>query len=157
MLDIVRRAFPLHTLDVRQAFDEWGTTYLDANEFIAYVQGRTWATVSPEFLIKHCDSLGFLGADALAELLPSFLWALCMEESEPSHMADSLITTLTKPVDEEGCRRFTLMVDKLTPQARHAAAEVLIYFIGKTAESGTRRRAREALKSFWEDYQDDRI
>ena len=66
----VRAAFPAEPIDAARAFDDWGTTYPDAEPYAQYLEGKTWEQLDRSYIIKRSDALGFLGTQQLVAVLP---------------------------------------------------------------------------------------
>ena len=155
VLDQVRAAFPPEPIDAARAFDDWGTTYADADAYAQHLDGKTWDQLDRSYIITRADALGFLGTRAVVAVLPVYLRAL-LEDGVWSPAADSLILRLTKP--EPGKKagiklpRFEALVNELTSAQRAAIAAVLSAFAAEDDGGSPGERARAALESQWNAY-----
>src|ERR1700760_1305111 len=93
VLEQVRAAFPAERIHSAGAFDDWGTTYPDADPYAEQLEGKTWEELDRSYVIKRSDALGFLGTRHLVAVLPVYLSSL-LEDGVWSPSADTLILLL---------------------------------------------------------------
>ena len=60
VLDQLRAAFPAKPIDAARAFDDWGTTYPDAEAYARQLEGKTWEQLDRSYVIKRADAISFL-------------------------------------------------------------------------------------------------
>jgi len=155
VLDQVRAAFPAEPIDAAGAFDEWGTTYPDAEPYAEQLEGKAWEQLDRQYTTTRADALGFLGTRHLVAVLPVYLRSL-LEEGVWSASADTLILLLTKPDPgkKSGIKlpRFEALVNALTPVQRAAVAAVLQTFAATDEGGSLGDRANTALEHGWSAY-----
>ena len=145
-LERLQAAFPLQPLDPKDAFREWGGTYLDAEAFRRGVTGMTWDALPAVLLEHHHDALVFLGPSTLAEYLPAYLAAFARREPALSAMPSFLLGVLTRSGDGS---RFDERFAQLTDAQRRAVARVLVACEQELAGSPRQRDVSDALDSYW--------
>jgi hypothetical protein len=155
ILEQLRAAFPATPIHAKGAFDDWGTTYLDAATYLERIDGKTWQELDRAYLVTRSDALGFLGARHLVAVLPVYLSSL-IEEGVWSPSADTLMVLLAKPGPEKraGLKldRFDALVAALTPAQRAAIASVLSAFAAIDREGSLGQAAYAAVEKHWKDY-----
>ncbi len=155
ILEQLRAAFPAEPIHAAGAFDDWGTTYPDADPYAQHLEGKTWEQLDRSYAITRADALGFLGTRALVAVLPVYLRALLVDGAW-SPCADTVVLLLTKP--EPGkktgikLQRFEAMVSALTSEQRAVIAAVLRAFATANEEGSPGERARAALERHWNAY-----
>jgi hypothetical protein len=143
----LRDAFPSEPIAAADAFASWGATYLDAEPYAAYLDGKTWDQLDRGYLAQRWDALGFLSTRQLAAVLPAYL--LEMLEHPYSNLPGMVASVLTQPSKERkglGSRRFTALVEALAEPQRVAIASALQQFV---LEHPDEESVRVALESFW--------
>jgi hypothetical protein len=147
--DQLRAAFPAEPIDSARAFDDWGTTYPDAEPYARQLEGKTWEQLDRSYIIMRADALGFLGTRELVAVLPVYLRAL-LDDGVWSPSADTLILLLTKPDPgkKTGIKlpRFEAFVSALSSAQRAAIAAVLRAFVATDEGGSLGERARAALE-----------
>lgn len=155
ILEQLRAAFPAEPIESAGAFDEWGTTYADAERYAQHLEGKTWEQLDRSYIIMRSDALGFLGTRHLVAVLPVYLRAL-LEDGVWSTSADTLILLLTKPDPgkKTGIKlpRFEALVGAFTSAQRAAIAAVLHAFAATDEGGSLGQRARAALEHQWNAY-----
>ena len=152
VLDQLRAAFPAEPIASARAFDDWGTTYPDAEPYARHLDGKTWEQLDRSYIITRADALGFLGTRELIAVLPVYLRALA-EDGAWSPCADTVILLLTRP--DPGTKtglklaRFEALVNALTSAQRTVIAAVLGAFAAANEEGSPGERARAALEGHW--------
>lgn len=158
VLEQLRAAFPAEPIYSAGAFDDWGTTYPDAEPYAQHLEGKSWEQIDRSYIIMRSDALGFLGTRHLVAVLPVYLRAL-LEDGVWSTSADTLILLLTKPGPGKrtGIKlpRFEALVSALTSAQRAAIAEVLRAFAAMDEGGSPGDRARVALEHHWNIYLPD--
>lgn len=155
ILEQLRAAFPAEPIHAERAFDDWGTTYPDAEPYAQHLEGKTWEQLDRSYIITRADALGFLGTRELAAVLPVYLQAL-LEDGASSPAADTVVLMLTKPdpAKKTGVKlhRFEALVGALTSAQRAVVAAVLHVFVASNQEGSPGERARVALERHWNEY-----
>jgi hypothetical protein len=150
--DELRAAFPADTIDATGAFDEFGTTYPDAEPYTERLEGKTWPQLDRAYVVTRADALGFLGTRHLVAVLPAYLSAL-LDDGVWSPAADTLVLLLTRPEpgNKTGVKlpRFEALARALTPAQRTAIAAVLLAFAATDEGGSLGGRARNALDRHW--------
>lgn len=145
-------AYPREPIAGANAFRDWGTSYPDAPEYKAHLDGNTWDQLDPAYLVRRNDALGFLGTKELVAVLPVYLRSL-VEDGAASPAADMLMLVLRRPGTGDdpglGKRRFGAFVDALADAQKTAIARVLAGFVDRYAERSPGERARLTLDSYW--------
>jgi hypothetical protein len=150
--DQLRAAFPRDPIVAAGAFASWGATYLDAVPYAEQLDGKPWDELDRDYLAVRADALGFLSTRQLAAVLPAYL--MLMLERPTSDVPGMLMLILPKPDKQRkglglGKRRFTQLVEALTPTQRTAIASALRQFAAEHPEDDS---ARIPLESFWDRY-----
>src|SRR4051812_45928770 len=57
VLEQLRAAFPAEPIDPARAFDDWGTTYPDADPYAKHLEGKTWEQLDRSYMITRADAL----------------------------------------------------------------------------------------------------
>lgn len=146
----LRAAFPADPIAAAGAFTSWGATYLDAAPYAERLEGKPWDALDRDYLAVRADALGFLSTRQLAAVLPAYL--RLMLERPASDVPGMLMLILTRPDKQRkglGKRRFTELIDALTPTQRAAIASALRRFAAEHPEDDA---ARIPLESFWDVY-----
>jgi hypothetical protein len=146
----LRAAFPSEPIAAADAFTSWGATYLDAEPYAAYLDGKSWDQLDRGYLAQRWDALGFLSTRQLAAVLPAYL--LEMLEHPYSSLPGMVASVLTEPSKERkglGKRRFSALVEALAEPQRVAIASVLQQFV---LEHPDEESVRFALDRFWSGY-----
>jgi hypothetical protein len=155
VLEQLRAAFPAAPIYSAGAFDDWGTTYPDAEPYAQHLEGKTWEQLDRSHMIVRADALGFLGTRQLVAVLPVYLRAL-LEDGVWSTSADTLVLLLTKPDPgkKTGIKlpRFEALVSALTSAQRTAIAAVLRAFAATDEGGSLGERAHAALERHWNVY-----
>ena len=155
VLEQLRTAFPVESISSAGAFDDWGTTYPDAEPYAQHLEGKTWEQLDRSYILLRSDALGFLGTRQLVAVLPVYLRSL-LEDGVWSASGDMLILLLTKPGPgtKTGLKlpRFEALVAALTPAQRAAIAAVLCAFAATDEGGSLGDRARAALERHWNVY-----
>jgi len=155
VLEQLRAAFPAEPIDSAGAFDDFGTTYPDAEPYAQHLEGKTWEQIDRSYIITRSDALGFLGTRHLVAVLPVYLRAL-LEDGVWSTSGDALILLLTKPDPgkKTGIKlpRFEALVGALSLAQRAAVAAVLRAFAATDEGGSLGERARAALEHYWNAY-----
>lgn len=155
VLDQLHATFPDEPIQATGAFDEFGTTYPDAEPFAQHLEGKTWEQLDRSYIITRSDALGFLGTKHLAAVLPVYLRAL-LEDGVWSTSADALLLLLTKPDAKKktGIKlpRFEALSNALSAAQRAAIAAVLYAFAATDEGGSLGERAQAALESHWSAY-----
>ena len=151
----LRAAFPETPIDAKRAFDDWGTTYLDAEPYMERLDGKTWQELDRAYLVTRSDALGFLGTQFVVAVLPVYLSSL-VEEGIWSPAVDTLLLLLTKPGPEKKVglklERFEALVAALTPMQRTVIAAVLSELAATDPDGSPGRAARDAVERHWKIY-----
>ncbi len=149
----LERAFPKVPINMDLAFTEWGRTYPDAGEVRSFANGRTWDSLAARYLETHEDLFGFLGTDALADILPAALAALSRGASPHGALPYALAVVLKRPASGRsgglGRRRYDALLARLSAAQQQAVAAALRLFIEEHPEAGPAEHIREALDSYW--------
>lgn len=145
-LEQLKVAFPVHPLDAKDAFREWGGTHLDAEAFRRGVTGLTWDALPAAFLERHHDALVFLGPSSITEYLPAYLAAFARRDPSLSAMPSFLLGVLTRSGDGS---RFDERFAQLTNAQRRAVARVLVSCEQELEGSSRQREVSDALDSYW--------
>ena len=152
LLEQLRTAFPAAPIESAGAFDAWGTTYLDAEDYMGRIDGKTWQELDRAYVGIRSDALGFLGTRHLVAVLPAYLSSL-IEEGVWSPAADMLMVLLAKPGPgkKTGLKldRFEALVAALTPAQRAAVASVLSAFAASDPDGSLGRAAQDAVDKHW--------
>lgn len=155
LLEQVSLAFPPDPIRAAGAFDDWGTTYPDAEPYERQLDGKTWLELDRAYMEVREDALGFLGTRHLAAVLPVYLCSL-IERGVWSPAAEMLMLLLTKPGPEKktGVKlpRFEALVDTLTPAQREVIAVVLHAFAATNPGGSFEAAANTALERYWTTY-----
>ena len=153
LLDRLRAAFPATSIQSEGAFDDWGVTYLDAEPYMARIDGKTWQELDRAYVVMRSDALSFLGTRHLVAVLPVYLTSL-IEEGVWSPAADTLMLLLAKPGPEKktGLKlaRFEALVAALMPAQQAVIAAVLSAFAASDPGGSLGRAARAAVESYWQ-------
>jgi len=149
----LRAAFPRARIDATGAFRAWGTTYCDGAEYRAHLDGKCWDELDPAYLDVRSDALGFLETDYFVGVLPAYLEILVTGGpfTQTPYMLLLLLTAPGPRGTEKGLgrRRFTSLVDALSPSQRRVVAEALEAFATRYAGTSFEADARRALASSW--------
>lgn len=152
LVEQLRTAFPVEPIRAAGAFDDWGTTYPDAEPYAQQLEGKTWEEVDRSYMITRSDALGFLGTRHLVAVLPVYLRSL-VEQGVWSPSADTLMLLLTKPdaTKKAGIKlsRFQAMVAALTPAQRTVIAAILSVFAATDEGGSLGEAARAAVENTW--------
>jgi hypothetical protein len=152
LLEQLRAAFPVEPIRSAGAFDDWGTTYPDADAYAGHLDGKTWEELDRSYVITRHDALGFLGTRHLVAVLPVYLRSL-VEQGVWSPSADTLVLLLAKPdaAKKAGIKlsRFEAMVAALTPAQRAVIAAVLSTFAATDEGGSLGEAARAAVEHAW--------
>lgn len=155
VLDQLRASFPTVPINSVGAFDDWGTTYPDAQPYAQHLEGKTWEQLDRSYTITRSDALGFLGTLHQVAVLPVYLRSL-LEDGVWSPSGDTLILLLTKPDPrtKTGIKlpRFEALVAALTSAQRAAIAAVLRAFAATDEGGSLGERACAALERHWNAY-----
>lgn len=155
LLEQLRAAFPLEPIRSAGAFDDWGTTYPDAEPYAEHLEGKTWEELDRAYLTARSDALSFLGTRHLVAVLPVYLRSL-VEEGVWSPAADTLMLLLAKPEANKktGIKlpRFEALIGALTPAQRRVIAAVLNAFATADQGGSLGEAARSTLERDWESY-----
>jgi hypothetical protein len=146
----VRAAFPAVPIAAATFFDQRGTTYPDADPYLAQLDGRTWDEMDPVFAAKRVDALSFLDDAGLVAVLPLYLRLLLETAGSDRFVVDyTLLPLLTKPakVESREGRRFATLIAALTPAQHAAVRAVLEQFTAELPNEGG--PAITALDSYW--------
>lgn len=153
LVDVASRigaAFPEAPLDASGAFEEWGTTYLDADGFVADSRGRTWRELDRRFLEYHNDALPFLGPSAFARYLPAFLSAVVHDSDRLDQLPGFLVYLLTRDANSTVRReRFDARLARLTLDQQKAVALALTHLEASPGAGNDRQAVTRALDSYW--------
>jgi hypothetical protein len=153
LLEQLRAAFPLEPIHAEGAFDEWGTTYPDAEAYARQLDGKTWEELDRTYILTRADALGFLGTKQLVAVLPVYLRSL-IEDGVWSRSAETLMLLLKKPdaTKKTGVKlsRFEALGSALTVEQRGAIAAVLGGFATMDEGGSLGDAARVALDSAWQ-------
>jgi hypothetical protein len=155
----IRDAFPRVEITAEGAFDQWGTTYLDAEPYQRELTGKSWDQLDKDYVVVRSDALGFLGTRHLVAVLPVYLGAM-IERGAWSDAAGMLTLILARPDRQKddglGATRFDELVEALTEAQRAAVAATLQRFgekeLSKYPESSLGLAARAALDSYWKEF-----
>ena len=154
-LEQLHAAFPSEPIRAAGAFDQWGTTYPDADAYIEQLDGKTWDQLDRAYVVRRSDALGFLGTKHLVAVLPVYLHAM-VEEGVWSPATGMLTLILAKPLPGEdtglGPTRFDALVEALTGEQRGAVASALRAFAEKDPDGSLGRAAHTALERYWKTY-----
>ena len=145
-LERLKRAFPVHPLDAKDAFREWGGTHLDAEAFRRGVTGKTWDALPAAFLEHHHDALVFLGPSTIADYLPAYLATFARRDPALSAMPSFLLGVLTRCGDGT---RFDERFAQLSKVQRQAVGRVLAACEKELAGHSQQRDVSDALDSYW--------
>lgn len=152
LLEAIAAAFPREPILARDAFSEWGTSYLDAADYRAQLEGKVWHELDRDYLVRRADALGFLGTRVLVAVLPIYLRAV-VEDGARTDAAGMLTVILRKPGaiagPDLGTERFEALVGAMTEAQRSVVARVLEAFVESYADSSPGARARATLESYW--------
>lgn len=155
LLEQLHAAFPATPIHAKGAFDDWGTTYLDAVPYMERIDGKTWQELDRAYVVMRSDALGFLGTRHLVAVLPVYLSSL-IEQGVWSPAADTLMVLLAKPGPEKktGLKldRFEALVVALTPAQRAAIASVLSAFAAIDPDGSPGQAAHGAVEKHWKVY-----
>lgn len=155
LLEQLQAAFPSKPIHPDSAFDQWGTTYPDAEPYMEQIDGKRWDQLDRAYIVRRADALGFLGTRHLAAVLPVYLRAM-IEEGVWSPATGMLMLILAKPVPGEntglGSERFDALVGTLTAEQRAVVASALHAFAEQDADGSLGRAARAALDGYWKTY-----
>jgi len=146
----LRAAFPCDPIVAAGAFASSGATYLDAVPYAKHLDGRPWDDLDRDYLAVRADALGFLSTRQLAAVLPAYL--VLMLERPTSDVPGMLMLILRKPDKQRkglGKRRFTELVEALTPTQRTAIASALRQFAMEHPEDDS---ASVPLESSWDHF-----
>lgn len=145
-LENLTRLFPVHPIDSRVAFEEWGGTHVDARVFRDGVDGKRWTDLGSAFLEHHHDALVFFGPTSMPEFLPAYLSAFARRDPALSAMPSFLLGILTR---ERNDARFDELYSHLTAEQRRAVARVLAAYEAEVAGSSRQPDVTAALDSYW--------
>lgn len=149
-MDDLTKVFPPHPLDPERAFDAWGGTYGNVDDFKAGVRGRPWTALEPGFLEFHHDSLFFLGPESFADYLPAFLAAVVRRDEALSALPMFLLGALTRSEeDPEEAKRFDARIAPLTHEQRRAVARALEVLEASHEFPHNQRDVARPLDSYW--------
>lgn len=147
-LDALRSAFPPHPLDTQGAFADWGVSYTDGAKFKAGTHGRPWDALPAQLLVFHCDALGFLGPQAVADVIPAFLAAVLRQGDGLGMLPAFLLDVLTRGAEPDP--RFDARFGGLSEAQRRAVRGALEAWEAAVPEGSGRRGAiGAALASHW--------
>jgi hypothetical protein len=144
-LDEILAAFPPHSLDPAHAFDDWGTTYLDAERFERDVTGKQWSALPSSFWEFHHDALFFLGPSVMPQYLPGFLSAVLRRDPRLDALPGFLLEALTRREGERFDQRFAC----LTNAQRLAVRDALLALDADVAGQSRKADIAAALDSYW--------
>lgn len=154
-LAAIDAAFPREPIAAANAFREWGTSYPDAPEYAAQLDGKSWDQLDASYLVRRDDALGFLGTKELVAVLPVYLRSL-VQDGASSPAADMLMLVLKRPGTDDdphlGKRRFGAFVDTLTDAQKAVIARVLARFVEQYAGGSPGERALTTFDSHWRAY-----
>lgn len=145
-IEKLAEAFPPHSIDTATAFEEWGGTYTDAEQFRRGVRGRAWTELDAAFLERHHDALVFLGPSSIADYLPAYLASLLRRDPELSALPSFLLGVLTRGQDPA---RFDERFARLTPLQRQAIASALVAHEAELEGMSRQRDVTEVLDGYW--------
>lgn len=155
LLVAIDATFPREPIRGADAFSEWGTTYLDAADYRAQIDGKIWDALDRQYLVRRADALGFLGTEALVAVLPVYLRSV-VEDGAQTDAAGMLTIILRKPGrgkgPDLGADRFAALVESLSEAQRVVVARVLEGFVERYADTSVGDRGLETLDSYWKAY-----
>lgn len=155
LIEQLRAAFPLEPIRSAGAFDDWGTTYPDAEPYAQHLEGKTWEELDRAYLTRRSDALSFLGTRHLVAVLPVYLRSL-VEEGVWSPAADTLMLLLAKPdaSKKTGIKlpRFQALLGAITPEQGRVIAAVLNAFAIADQGGSLGEAARTTLERDWQAY-----
>jgi hypothetical protein len=155
IVEELQAAFPRVPIRADGAFDQWGTTYPDAEPYMKQLDGRSWDQLDREYIVRRSDALGCLGTQHLVSVLPVYLRAMA-DDGIWSPATGMLTLVLTKPAAGKdsglGDARFAALVDSLTDPQGTTIARVLARFAESDPEGSLGRAALVALQSHWTSY-----
>jgi hypothetical protein len=148
----IEGAFPPEIISATKAFADWGTSYPDAPDYRAQLDGRSWHQLDPAYFVLRADALGFLGTRELIAVLPIYLRSV-IDDGAGAGSAGMLTLVLAKPGSDDGPnlgrKRFGAFVDALTDAQKTVIARVLAAFAEEYADSSPGERARATLDGYW--------
>jgi hypothetical protein len=145
-LEKLKVAFPVHRLDAKDAFREWGGTHVDGEAFRRGVTDKTWDVLPAAFLEHHHDALVFLGPSTITDYLPAYVSAFARRDPALSAMPSFLLGVLTRSGDGT---RFDERFAQLSKAQRQAVGRVLIACETELAGKSQQREVSDALDSYW--------
>lgn len=149
----IERAFPKNPIDMDRAFSDWGKGYMDVRLYKGFAHGRTWDALDVRTLETRDDALGFLSAQALADILPAALAALVGPGSPHRAFPYALAVILKRPTPDRddglGTQRFEALWERLNLDQRRAVGAALRCFVEAHPESGPAETLGDALDSCW--------
>lgn len=152
LVEQLRRAFPCAPIQAGDAFEAWGTTYVDADPYKEHLEGKSWEQLDRAYLLRRSDALGFLGTEHLIAVLPVYLRSL-IEEGGWSPAAGMVTLILTRPRGGKdsglGHVRFDAFVQAMTEAQRSVVAGVLHAFAENHPEGALGEAARDAVEDYW--------
>jgi hypothetical protein len=147
-IDELRVAFPPRPLDVNGAFDEWGRTYLDVQQFQADANRKRWDELPTPFLEFHHNAPLHLGPPVSGDVLPAYLAAALRRDPGLDMLPSFLIDALTRGLDGND-KRFDAQFGSLTTAQRAAVARALDAWHGSVEDPKRQRSITDALNSYW--------